>query len=335
VRISKSMPIAGALACGSMLVGQAGMAAPNAGVEEIIVTAQKRAENLQKVPVAVTAFTSQALENRGITNFEGIVNATPSLSTANYPSSTMLILYMRGQGVSDPGQITFDGAIGLYVDGFYIARPQGAGFDLGDIERVEVLRGPQGTLYGRNTTGGAVNIINKAPTGELGFKQSVSFGSRNMFRSKTSIDLPAWNDISTKLTLLKFSEDGYVKNTGSSHDYGEEGQLAGRFALNWKMTENFAADYFLERDNTDSTSLYYQNRSLEGMTILGHPYTGSGEPRSHTYRPIDLKPNDSRANGQPHNQVADRLSASELAFLPGLCRIVDRRFPAAHRQYGG
>jgi iron complex outermembrane receptor protein len=284
-----------AIACGSLLLAaQAGLAAPFSGVEEVIVTAQKQEENIQTIPLAVTAFTAEALESRGITDFSGIVNATPSLSTSNYPSSTMLILYMRGQGVSDPGQITFDGSVGLYVDGFYIARPQGAGFELSDIERVEVLRGPQGTLYGRNTTGGAVNIISKAPSGEFDFKQSLSFGSRNLFRSKTSIDLPAWNGISTKFTILKSSQDGYVKNSGSSHDFGEQAQTAGRFALNWLASSDFTVDYFMEYGETESTSFYYQNETLEGLTILGYPYTKAGKPRSRSYRPIDMQPSDSR-----------------------------------------
>ena len=94
------------------------------------------------------------MEREGIYNFGDIVSSVPSLMETPYPSANILILYMRGQGVSDPMQITADGSVGMYVDGHYIARPQGALFDLADTERVEVLRGPQGTLYGRNTTGG-------------------------------------------------------------------------------------------------------------------------------------------------------------------------------------
>ena len=104
------------------------------------------------------------MELRGITDFGAVAAATPSMSLTPYPSSTnTLILYMRGQGVADSMQITSDGSVALYQDGFYISRPQLSTFDLADIDRVEVLRGPQGTLYGRNTTGGAVNLISKRP----------------------------------------------------------------------------------------------------------------------------------------------------------------------------
>lgn len=91
------------------------------------------------------------------------------------PTANTLTLYMRGSGVQDVGQITIDTAIGLYQDGFYISRGQLVTFDLADVERVEVLRGPQGTRYGRNTTGGAVNLISKKPTGEFGYRQELGW----------------------------------------------------------------------------------------------------------------------------------------------------------------
>src|SRR5690606_39190762 len=139
------------------------------GVEEIVVTAERRAENLQDTPIAITAMTDASLESQGITDLKGIVQATPSLYFAPYPSSTTtLVLFMRGEGMNDPNIITKDGGVGLYVDGVYQSRPHASAFALADVERVEVLRGPQGTLYGRNTVGGAVNIISKKPTGEWG-----------------------------------------------------------------------------------------------------------------------------------------------------------------------
>jgi len=139
------------------------------GQGDIIVTAQRRSERLQSVPIAISAISADAIANQGITNLERLSTAAPSLNVVAYPnSSDTLTLTMRGQGAGDVGQITRDGGVGLYVDGFYIGRPQGALLDLGEPERIEVLRGPQGTLYGRNTTGGAINIISKKPTGEFG-----------------------------------------------------------------------------------------------------------------------------------------------------------------------
>src|SRR5262249_35533188 len=149
--------------------------------------------------------------------------------------NSALSLYMRGQGNPNAANFNSEGAVGIYQDGFYLARPQSTIFDLGDVERVEVLRGPQGTLYGYNTVGGAVNIISKAPSGEFGFKQAIDFGSRNEFRSVTAVDLPKWNDISAKVTLLKSTIDGYVKNPGTSNDFGLQQQLGGKLQLHWDI----------------------------------------------------------------------------------------------------
>src|SRR5207237_1420801 len=123
--------------------------------------------------------------------------------------------------------------------GFVLARPNLMSFDLADLDRVEILRGPQGTLYGRNTTGGTINIISKAPTGEFGFKESLDFGSRNLFRTLTTVNLPKWNNISTKFTFVKSNIDGLVKNLGSSNDFGLQHQLGGRLQLHWDATDAF------------------------------------------------------------------------------------------------
>ncbi|MEZ5532743.1 MAG: TonB-dependent receptor [Steroidobacteraceae bacterium] len=255
-------------------------------IQEVVVTAQKREESLQDTPIAISAFSADTLTNRGITDFDGVAKATPSISFAPYPSSSnTLILFIRGQGVADSGQITLDSAVGLYQDGFYIPRSQMVTFDLADIERVEVLRGPQGTLYGRNTTGGAVNLISKKPSGEFGFKQELGFGNNGRLRSLTVLDLPKWGGLSAKFSFLKRQQDGYVKNIGPSHDYGEEEQTAGRAALRWQPGESFTADYFYERGDLDSTPIYYTNPALVGL-IPG--YSNSGRPEDRTYRPIDL-----------------------------------------------
>jgi iron complex outermembrane recepter protein len=255
-------------------------------IEEVVVTAQKRAENLQTTPIAISALSGDDLQKRGVTDFAGIAKASPSINFTPYPSSSnTLILYMRGQGVSDPNQITADGSVALYQDGFYISRPQLSTFDLADVERVEVLRGPQGTLYGRNTTGGAVNIISRKPSGELDFKENVGFGNRGYVRSLTAIDLPKVGGLSSKVTLLYSNLNGYVKNPGPGEDFGEERQKAGRVALRWEPSETFAADYFYELGDLDSTPIYYENASLDGK-LPG--YVGSGEPNGTAWRSVDL-----------------------------------------------
>ena len=252
-------------------------------LEEVIVTAQKREESLQDAPLAISAITADVLETKGIKDFSGLATATPSIYFSQYPTSgNALMLFMRGQGNGDPAQITGDGSVGLYVDGIYIARAQGSTFDIADVERVEVLRGPQGTLYGRNTTGGAVNIITKKPTGEFGFKQQFSYGSRDYFRSLTSIDLPKAGDFAVKVSYLRSSIDAQVRNVGSSHGYGEEEQRAGRVAVQWTPREDVTVDYAFEKGDIWSTPSYYQNDSLVGFI----PGYSTSDDR--TWRDIDL-----------------------------------------------
>src|SRR5450432_1409462 len=112
------------------------------GIQEVVVTAERRTENLQTTPIAITALSAEDLNKAGTTDFAGVAKQSTSINYTPYPSSSnTLILYMRGQGVADANQITQDGSVGLYEDGFYISRPQAETFDLADPERVEILRG--------------------------------------------------------------------------------------------------------------------------------------------------------------------------------------------------
>ncbi|WP_150295558.1 TonB-dependent receptor [Sphingobium estronivorans] len=250
---------------------------------DIVVTAQRRSERLQDVPIAITALSAETLTNRGTVNIGGVAQITPSLNVVAYPNSSDTVsLTMRGQGMADAGQITKDGGVGLYVDGFYIARPQAALFDLGAPERIEVLRGPQGTLYGRNTTGGAINIITTKPKGEWGGNTSLTFGSRNYVRGLASVDLPEIGNFAIKGTILYTNKDGWVKNPGAQHDYHESGQLAGRVAVRWTPSTDVTVDYVWDRGRVESTMPYFSNPALDG-TIPGYV-----ADRDRTYAPIDI-----------------------------------------------
>lgn len=281
------------LACGPQARAQQQEEA--AGIQEVVVTAERRESSLQDTPIAISVMDAVALTDRGITDLEGVVKSTPSMSFTPYnPSSNTLALFMRGSGVQDPGQITIDTAVGLYQDGFYISRAQLVTFDLADIERVEVLRGPQGTLYGRNTTGGAVNLISRKPSGELGFRQELGFGSEGRIRSLSVLDLPQWGGLSAKFSFLRRKQDGFVKSMGQGHDFGEDDQTAGRVALRWDTGAPFTADYFYERGDLNSTPAYYVNAALVGV-LPG--YADRGKPESHSYRPIDLPESKGRFEG--------------------------------------
>jgi iron complex outermembrane receptor protein len=272
------------------LAQTAGTPSSSGEIEEIIVTAERRETSLQDTPIAISAMSADLLADRGVTDFAGVAKSSPSMSFTPYPSSNnTLILYMRGQGASDAAQITLDSAVGLYQDGFYISRGQAVTFDLSDIERVEVLRGPQGTLYGRNTTGGAVNMISKKPTGELGFKQELGFGSENRLRSLSVLDLPKVGGLSSKISFLKREQDGFVENSGGQHDFSEEGQTAGRVALRWDNDSPFTADFFYEIGEMTGTPGYYTNDALLAY-VPG--YQSDGRPEDETYRSIDLDESD-------------------------------------------
>src|SRR3989338_4983751 len=149
-----------------------------AAVEEIVVTAQKRSENLQDVPVSVTAFNAQALEDRGVSNVIGLNNLAPGLRVSSGDAAANPKIFIRGVGLSDFNPNSSSG-VGIYVDGVYVGSPlaQMAGFF--DIGQIEILRGPQGTLYGRNTNGGAVNITTRRPTQSYTAEASAEYATYN------------------------------------------------------------------------------------------------------------------------------------------------------------
>jgi iron complex outermembrane receptor protein len=266
-----------------------------AGLEEVIVTSQKRAESVQDVPIAITAISSAQLEQKGIANFMDVARSSPAIVIqSGYGMSSTPLVFMRGQGSLAPATVNSEGAVGIYQDGFYNARAMGATLDMGDVERVEVLRGPQGTLYGRNTTGGAVNVISKLPTGELGFKQSVDFGNRNMYRVVSSLNLPRWNQLSAKVTGLAGGIDGYVENPGGGNDFGDQQQAAGKLQLRWQPADDFTADYFLSFTQNKETVDYRQGPSLNGRTMqtdtqgTTYVYFAPTGPANVAYRPFDV-----------------------------------------------
>lgn len=243
-------------------------------------------------PAATTEIDSSAIEGRRISGLDDIAEAVPAVSYTRASNSlTTLSLYMRGAGPVAPGQITLDGAVGVYQDGFYIPRAQANTFDLLDLERVEVLPGPQGAAYGRDTTGGVINLVSKAPSGSLAFNQDVDFGNRNSYKVLSSFDTPTWHGLAAKATLLASGIDGYVRNEYvKSNDYGAEKQRAGRLQLHWTGAAHLRADYFLERSSLDSTPEYESNPSQNGEEIFtGYTYYGSiRKVPTTTYRPIDL-----------------------------------------------
>lgn len=207
-----------ALAVASMPVlaqeAPAEAAAQPSGIMDIVVTAQKRSENVQDVPIAISAFSSEVLEARGIREVSQIAaitpNATLDAGTPFSGSNQVLAAFIRGVGANDFAA-NLDPGVGVYLDGIYLARTVGANLNLPDVERVEILKGPQGTLFGRNTIGGAISVITRDPGSEFGFKGDVTFGSFNRMDIRGTVDLPVAENLFTALTFSTEQRDGFQK----------------------------------------------------------------------------------------------------------------------------
>ncbi|WP_197423705.1 TonB-dependent receptor [Novosphingobium sp. CCH12-A3] len=191
---------------------QAETTGQSASVQEIIVTAQRREESLQKVPVAVTAIGTEQLEALRVTSVRNLAGLAPSLQFNAQGQQSNPTIIIRGVA-SGTSSNSVDPKVGMYIDGVYIGRAVGSLLDFSDIQRVEVLRGPQGTLFGRNATSGAISIVTAAPEGEWGVRATGSYGNYDAFRGKVSLDLPQIGPFSIRLSYLHDQIDGDVTNT--------------------------------------------------------------------------------------------------------------------------
>jgi iron complex outermembrane receptor protein len=184
--------------------------ASTGGLEEIVVTAQRREEKLHDVPIAVTAFNAATIESRGITSINGIAGFAPNVTIQPSPGySTEIDIAIRG-GVTINPAIYWEPTVGMYVDGVYVPKAAGDVFDVADIDHVEVLRGPQGTLYGRNTLSGAVNIVTKKPTGIFGGSLKVGFGNYGEQSVRGSVNLPRFGKLSISAAGMMEGNDGWI-----------------------------------------------------------------------------------------------------------------------------
>lgn len=214
-------------------------------LEEIVVTARKTAENLQTAPLSVSSLTADSLTERNITSVAQIANITPNLNIVAAPSNGAgTIVYLRGIGAIG-ATADADPPVTIYVDGVVQPRPTGNAFDLPDLERIEVLRGPQGTLFGRNTTGGAISIVTSRPTEEFGGKAEISYGRFNDAKAQVVLNTGELGDssVKAKLTFQKRDTDGYI-------------QTNGRSKRNWVgYSNNLAMSLTLEGDLSESVTV--------------------------------------------------------------------------------
>ena len=182
------------------------------GIEDIVVTAQRRTESLQDVPIAISAFSADQLRNQGVSNTLELGRFVPNLVSMNNTGvGTANAFYLRGLGNTETIP-TFDPPVGTYVDDIYLSRQNANNINLFDVERVEVLRGPQGTLFGRNTTGGAVSVILREPGDRLGGFAEVGYGRFDKKLARASLDIPLADSLAIKLSGYWQDDDGYTKN---------------------------------------------------------------------------------------------------------------------------
>jgi iron complex outermembrane receptor protein len=245
------------------LVATAGQASASEEMSagDIVVTAQRREQRLIDVPLSVSAISGEALERGGITNVSNIGSYVPNIQINQTVGNTFgPLISIRGLAPSADTSLGRDQPVGLYVDGVPIAKSTGAAFDTVDLERVEVLRGPQGTLYGKNTIGGAVNLITRKPSGEFGGSLILGAGEHNLFTQRLSVDLPTMGSPDDGLGTLKAKFaysgrqfNGFYKNTGPSSDFGRQRLKAGRVDVLWQPTSRLSVGYAFDISDSKGT----------------------------------------------------------------------------------
>lgn len=208
-----------------------------AELEEVIVTAQKRAESLSDVPVAVTAYTGEGMKALGITDASDLVEITPGLTAADQSGSNKNY-FLRGVGTSD-FHLTAAGAVGQYYDGITLTSGFHARAALFDMERVEVLKGPQNALFGLNTTGGAVNYITKKPEIGAGINGSftMKMGSDSLVNTETAVGFDITDNLAARVAVQTNKHDGPFKSITNGKDYGDDDMQAWRAALLWQPSD--------------------------------------------------------------------------------------------------
>ena len=220
-----------------------------AGWDEIVVTAQNRSENVQDVPIAMQVVSGEAMEKAGITDFTGIQRLAPAVQVTNDTNLTRVTV--RGVGTNDNAE-TQDQSISVNIDGEYINRPTVLNASLFDLERVEVLRGPQGTLYGRNSTGGAINFITRKPGDELAFNATVSFGNFDHVVVQGGLDIPLGGIGGIRFAGTYSNRDGYFSHPNLAVRTGNDNTRGGRISLRLNPTDALSMDFAVEKVAVDN-----------------------------------------------------------------------------------
>jgi iron complex outermembrane receptor protein len=249
-------------------------------LEEVIVTAQRRETMMQDTPIAVTAFTADKIADMGIYDITDIGGYAPNTNIQKQPSSNSnMSIFIRGVG-SGETSLMVDPKTSFYIDGIYMSKTVGAVFDIVDLQSVEVLRGPQGTLFGRNSTGGAVNVTTVKPSGELGVKLEGSLGNDGYQRLGASVDTPQlFGMLSMKFSGMMMEYDGWADNDypGQEDDLASEDNQSYRIALRLEPTDKLVVDYAYDNTDNEGVPTPFQVTKVKdelynGITTTPFPY---------------------------------------------------------------
>ncbi|WP_300381437.1 TonB-dependent receptor [Henriciella sp.] len=221
--------------------------------QAVTVTAQRREQNLVDVPLSVSAFDGDLLGDLGVADITEISKISPNVTLeVSRGTNTTLTAFIRGVGQQDP-VAGFEAGVGVYVDDVYLNRPQGAVLDIYDVERVEVLRGPQGTLYGRNTIGGAIKYVTRGLSDDPTYEVNLKAGSYNRFDAVVTTSLPVTEDFRVGASVASFNRDGYGDNLFTGEENYNKKLFGARVSAEYDVTDTFqiraAADYSLDKSN--------------------------------------------------------------------------------------
>jgi iron complex outermembrane receptor protein len=275
------MPYRVTLGCALLtLIGTNGLAAEERGrvIEEVLVTAEKREATVQETAIAITAYGFEELELRGIEEIEDLQFSAPNLVISHNSQSPVTYAYIRAIG-SDQLVAGFDPGVAYHVDGIYVGQPSSMPVDLWDMERVEVLRGPQGTLYGRNTTGGALNVITKNPTDEFEGTIDATAGNYDRLRLRGALGGPIAEDVvNGRISFIYDEADGYQNNlVGEDADAIDHWAVRGK--LDFKLGES--ANLLLTAQRFENKGNQGQKRleSFEGIPVYAGAVPNPENPR--------------------------------------------------------
>lgn len=230
-------------------------------LQEVVVTAQKRTESLQNVPLSIVALGSQQLQREGITGVADLMSGqVPALRIEPFAGNpSVLEVAIRGFVDSNGVNVTDENPVPIYIDDVYYGRQTAMAMQLTEIERIEVLRGPQGTLFGRNAEGGAVRIVSAEPTGTFGIREKLEAGNFGYWNTTTHIDLPSVANVATKLDILSTNNRGWQTNSApGQNNFGRLGATGVQFTALWKPAEGFSLEYAYDWMQLKSTEVFNQ-----------------------------------------------------------------------------